>query len=360
MADSFELEIATICLAGKAAQQSFVLVNSPRQGFSNRQAGRSNGTANTGQQRSQNASPIAGTPTTPSVNGPVTFPANPSANVEDTSNTGGEVGSEPTKWFFKEAQAKLSVKGNFIPLAAKPVYLDLGDWIAHQTVEQCRLMQLFLAVIQEVNGHTGMQVCNPSGCPTMSAGRHYTYTWLNNDRTPIRVPACQYIALVQRWIVGKIHDPVAFPTHDPFGSSAPSFGAEYASTVKIDPETRLPIPMPPTTLNRTLSDLSGRDWVGKSMGFPEAFLSDVRTAWRQMFRIYAHLYHSHFIEPFWHINNPNTSDLNSSFCFFVSVGKLFGLLSDRDLEPMHELIDIWIANGSIPVDCARGASAIVQ
>ncbi|KAL8698277.1 MAG: hypothetical protein Q9201_006664 [Fulgogasparrea decipioides] len=127
MADSFELEIATICLAGKAAQQSFVL------GFSNRQAGRSNGTANTGQQRSQNASPIAGTPTTPSVNGPVTFPANPSANVEDTSNTGGEVGSEPTKWFFKEAQAKLSVKGNFIPLAAKPVYLDLGDWIAHQS-----------------------------------------------------------------------------------------------------------------------------------------------------------------------------------------------------------------------------------
>ncbi|KAL8691975.1 MAG: hypothetical protein Q9218_002899 [Villophora microphyllina] len=330
-----------------------------RQGFSNRQAGRSNGGPSQGANRSQNSSPTTATPTTPS--GPVTFPANPGSNIEDAANNGAEPQDpEPVKYFFKEANAKLGVKGNFVPLAAKPLYLDLGDWLAHQTVEQYRLMEKFLQVIQEVNGKTGLHVCNVNECPTMSAGRHYTYTWLNNDRTPIRVPASQYIALVQRWIVGKIQDPVAFPTADPFGSGASSFEAAYPSNIPPGGVKDSPIAVGPTSLNRTLSDLSGRDWIGKSMGFPETFINDVRTAWRQMFRMYAHLYHSHFIEPFWHINQPNTQDLNSSFSYFVSVGKLFGLLSDRDLEPMQELIDIWVANGSIPPDCNRGASAINQ
>ncbi|KAL8950699.1 MAG: hypothetical protein Q9222_003285 [Ikaeria aurantiellina] len=288
---------------------------------------------------------------------------------------------EPTKWFFRETQAKLGVKGNFMPLAAKPPYLDLGDWLAHQTVEQYRLLEYFITAIQEVNAYTESQICNPKDCPTMSAGRsviileslfipqgmqltveirHYTYTWLNNERNPIRVPACQYIALVQRWIVGKIHDPVAFPTDSPFGPGAPSFESSYPSTGTKDADNKKPIAAGPTTLNRTLSDLAGRDWVGKAMGFPETFLSDVRTAWRQMFRIYAHLYHAHFMHPFWHIHNPNSSDLNSAFCYFTSVGKLFGLISERDLEPMQELVDIWIANGSIPADCANGAFVVAQ
>lgn len=191
-------------------------------------------------------------------------------------------------------------------------------------------------------------------------GSHYVYTWLNTERQPIRVPASQYIMLVQRWIVGKIHDPVAFPTDSPFGPNAPSFEATYPSTAGSSTGSNKPIAAGPTTLNRTLSDLSGRDWFGKAAGFPESFLSDVRTAWRQMFRIYAHLYHSHFIDPFWHINKSCCPDLNSSFCFFVSVGKLYGLLTDRDLEPMQELVNIFVANGSIPSDCANGALIVAQ
>ncbi|CAL8583740.1 hypothetical protein XPA_009359 [Xanthoria parietina] len=338
---------------------------SVRQGFANRQGGRANGVnGNPNQQRSQNTSPVTGNPTNPSpssTGAPVSFPSNPGASVEDTSKTGADcLAPEETKWFFKEAYAKLSVKGNFMPLAAKPSYLDLGDWLAHQTVEQYRLITYFIVSVQEVNQNTNTVVCNANECPTMSAGRHYIYTWLNNERKPIPVPACQYIALVQRWIVGKIHDPVAFPTDSPFGRTAPSFESSYPSTAGTDQGGRKPIAAGPTTLSRTLSDLAGQDWVGKSAGFPESFLSDVRTAWRQMFRIYAHLYHAHFINPFWHIHNPNYMDLNSSFCYFVSVGKLFGLIGERDLEPMQDLIDIWNSNGSIPTDCANGAFAITQ
>ena len=80
---------------------------------------------------------MTGNPTNPSpssTGAPVSFPSNPGASVEDTSKTGADcLAPEETKWFFKEAYAKLSVKGNFMPLAAKPSYLDLGDWLAHQS-----------------------------------------------------------------------------------------------------------------------------------------------------------------------------------------------------------------------------------
>ncbi|KAL9597271.1 MAG: hypothetical protein Q9219_005252 [cf. Caloplaca sp. 3 TL-2023] len=324
-----------------------------RQGFANRQAGRSNGTANPGQQRSQNSSPVTGNPNSPSNNGPASFPVDAGPTTENVLRSGGDPTPEPIKWFFVEEYAKLGVKGNMMPLAATPAMADSAEWLAHQTVEQYRLLENFIQVIQEL--HEGKKICNPECCPTMSAGRH-TYTWLNTERQAIYVPASQYIMLVQRWIVGKIHDQTAFPTDSPFGTNASSFEASYPSP--NIPSSQRPIPAGPTTLNRTLSDLSGRTWFGKAAGFPETFQNDVRTAWRQMCRIYAHLYHAHFIEPFWHIKHA-CNDLNSAFSFFASVGKLYGLLKDSDLEPMQPLVNIWTANGTIPPDCSNGAQTIV-
>ena len=171
----------------------------------------------------------------------------------------------------------------------------------------------------------------------------------------------QYIALVRRWIQGKLGDTRTFPT-DPLQPSA----APYASGTLTDANGgEKPIAAPPTTLNSPLSTLAGRNWVGKSAGFPENFFTDVRTIFRQIFRIYAHIYHSHWIDPFWHIHNTNPpssgwTDLNSCFVHFITVAKLFGLLSDKDLEPMQPLVDIWIANGSIPADAAKSACAVQQ
>ena len=165
--------------------------------------------------------------------------------------------------------------------------------------------------------------------------------------------------LVRRWIQGKLADTRTFPT-DPL---APSAAAYASGSVAVTEEGEEPIAAPPTSLNASLSTLSGRNWVGKSAGFPENFFTDVRTIFRQIFRIYAHIYHSHWIDPFWHIHNTNPSssgwtDLNSCFVHFVTVAKLFGLLSDKDLEPMQPLIDIWVSNGSIPPDAANGACAV--
>jgi hypothetical protein len=177
-------------------------------------------------------------------------------------------------------------------------------------------------------------------------------------KEPVKVPAYQYIGLVRRWIHGKFSDPKTFPT-EPLAPSA----ATYASGNVASTDGTPPIAVGPGNVNAPLSVLSGRNWVGKSSGFPENFFTDVRTIFRQIFRIYAHVYHSHWVNPFWHIRSTNPpcsgwTDLNSCFVHFITVAKLFGLLSDKDMEPMQPLIDIWIANGSIPPEAANGTCAV--
>ena len=41
----------------------------------------------------------------------------------------------------------------------------------------------------------------------------------------------------------------------------------------------------------------------------------------------------------------------------MTVAMLYKLLSEKDMEPMQPLIDIWLANGAIPPDAASGAGA---
>jgi hypothetical protein len=92
-----------------------------------------------------------------------------------------------------------------------------------------------------------------------------------------------------------------------------------------------------------LSQLAGRDWLGKSSGFPENFEADIKSIYRQMMRCYAHIYHGHWLEPFWHVNA--WRELNTCFIHFINVGKLYNLLGDKEVEPMQPLIDLWLSKG---------------
>lgn len=187
---------------------------------------------------------------------------------------------------------------------------------------------------------------------TISITSH-TYTWLDSNKNPIRIPAFQYIQLVQKWILGKISDSALFPT-DTSTYANPAVAAASAGTAVSNNAApgstamtaAAPIPAGPTNLNASLSALSGRDWLGKASGFPENFEADIRSIYRQMMRCYAHLYHGHWLDPFWHLNA--YKELNTCFIHFVSVGKLFGLLAEKEMEPMMPLIELWTAKGLLP------------
>ncbi|KAI9655333.1 MAG: hypothetical protein M1821_005480 [Bathelium mastoideum] len=259
-------------------------------------------------------------------------------------------------FYFREKFATLIVRGNFMTLAAKPMVIDEGEWMAHQVVEQYRLLNEMLRIIQEVNGHTGMPICNPRECPTMSGGGGHTYTWLDQAGRPCRISAPHYIASVQRWIKSKIDDPNTFPIE--IVPSAPGSSPNSASRTNLNIGGAAPIAAGPTSLNEPLSQLAGpadRNWLGKAAGFPEHFESDVRSMYKQMMRCYCHLYAGHWEKPFWHLNA--TKELNTCFIHFVNVGKLFGILDDKDMEPMKPLVDIWVEKGLLPTAVTNGSSS---
>ncbi|KAI9845341.1 MAG: hypothetical protein M1837_004963 [Sclerophora amabilis] len=276
------------------------------------------------------------------------------------SNASGESNPPPppTKPFFlRESTHQFVVKGNHMTLAIRPVAVEQGEWLAHQVVEQFRLLNTFITVIQSTyqkDDNTFDTHCNSRTCPTMTAGTH-TYTWLDSHRQPTRLPAIQYISLVQKWISGKILDPAIFPTG---AVSSVPVATTYASGSLSSPHSQTPIPAGPTSLSTPLNVLAGtgsssasqqqHDWVGKGSGFPENFLPVCKNIYKQMFRVYAHLYWNHYEHPLYHLDCERY--LNSAFTHFLLVGTEFELLSTKDLEPVQALLDRWIAKKVFPAD----------
>lgn len=169
----------------------------------------------------------------------------------------------------------------------------------------------------------------------------FTYTWLDNKGNPVKIPAQQYISLVQKWIRGKIADTKLFPTD----TSLPSTAA--TSTVHLQSAGQANEMQPGAALqDSTVNGNGNGDWLGKASGFPSSYEYDIKSLYRQMFRCYAHLYYGHWLEPFYHLGA--YKELNTCFMHFVNVGKLYDLLHPRDLKPMQPLIDIWQSRGLLP------------
>ena len=157
------------------------------------------------------------------------------------------------------------------------------------------------------------------------ASSNHSFTWLNSRREPVELPAYEYMNLMQRWISGKIDDTNVFPT-DPAGVS-------YAINTQQ------------TTSSHPNAD---GDWIGRRSGFPQNFVDDCRTIFHQMFRVYAHLYWAHFVEPFYQLNLEK--QLNSCFSHFILTATALDMLKPYGLEPMQPLVDLWAANGTFPPD----------
>ena len=55
-------------------------------------------------------------------------------------------------------------------------------------------------------------------------------------------------------------------------------------------------------------------------------------------------------------------ELNTCFVHFVNVGRLFGLLNEKDMEPMAPLVEVWVKQGVLPRGRleADGAAAVAK
>lgn len=165
-----------------------------RRGRFGQQANKANGNGGLNQPKgtdSQNSSPTGPyAPAMPPLNTSASFVSTGGSQTNSPQVENQVQDVEPTKFFFREKYARLGVKGNFMPLAAQPKNVDLGEWLAHQCeypsslgqhvsnhrrlgMEQYRLVSALLACIQEMDANTGRPICNPMSCPVMSAGRYF-------------------------------------------------------------------------------------------------------------------------------------------------------------------------------------------
>jgi len=109
----------------------------------------------------------------------------------------------------------------------------------------------------------------------MSAGQRYEYLWADPSRStasePLKMSAPEYVDTLMTYIQSRIDDEATFPS-------------------------KLGVP------------------------FPKSFAAVVRTIWRRLFRVYAHVYCEHFSVV---VGLGLESHLNTSFKHFVLFAKEF-------------------------------------
>lgn len=233
----------------------------------------------------ESSSPTAAA--TASSSGAVGASASASTTSVDTTASRTSVGNQRPLFMCQPYVRTSLVKGSFQTIVTLPKYVDLGEWIALNLFEFFTYLNQFYGVLAEfVTPHT---------CPTMNAGPGVDYLWIDADKKAVRLPANQYIDYTLSWISQKFDDQTLFPTQ-------------------------------------------------QGVPFPAHFMGVTKNIYRQMFRIFAHIYHNHFDKI---IHLSLEAHWNSFFAHFVSFGKTFDLADPSDLAPLAQLIDAFEAQGKI-------------
>jgi MOB kinase activator 1 len=155
---------------------------------------------------------------------------------------------------------------------------NLNEWIAMNTIEMYNNMNLCYGIVNNF--------CTPLSCPHMTAGPKATYYWAANKKEkPQDLPANEYVDKVVEWIIGQLEDSTLFPEH--------------------------------------------------SDGFTPRFLPAAKKILSRMFRVYAHIYLSH-----WEKVKSLEADAHLNTCFkhFYYFTKEFGLIDPKEMTPLDSII----------------------
>jgi len=171
--------------------------------------------------------------------------------------------------------------GNMRSAVVLPKGEDLNEWLAVNTVDFFNEISLLYGTITEF--------CSRSTCPVMSAGPQYEYLWADGVKVkkPIKVSAPEYVDLLMSWVETQLNDEHIFP---------------------------LQLGTP----------------------FPKNFQAIVRVIFKRLFRVYAHIYHSHFQKI---VGLGAEAHLNTCFKHFIYFVYEFKLIDPKELQPLKDLID---------------------
>ncbi|KAF5389278.1 hypothetical protein D9757_003395 [Collybiopsis confluens] len=190
------------------------------------------------------------------------------------SNPPSPVVSSPSKPLYlcsPFVEAAL-VKGSLKTIVLLPKYVDIMEWVAVNIFDFYTNLNEFYGCVAEC--------CTQSTCPTMSAGPTLNFTWINQDRKSVNLAAPTYVDYVMTWVQNLLDDENVFPTK------------------------------------------SGQD-------FAPSFPSTVKHVYRQLLRVFAHLYHAHYPQILHLRSEPH---FNSLFAHFLAFGREYELLEMKDLK----------------------------
>jgi len=205
--------------------------------------------------------------------------------LKQVTKIGRKDSSKETKLYMRYVSATL-VNGNLKRISVCPKYIELTEWLAVNTFDFFQYTNLFYGTIQEF--------CTIDSCPAMCAGAT-EYQWTDSNKKTIKVHASQYIDYVMTWIQNLLDDESLFPTK------------------------------------------AGVD-------FHRDFHHHLKQIYKQLFRVFAHIYHSHFNAI---LALSTQGHLNTLLAHFICFGCEFELLDRKELGPMIDFVTELESNGRI-------------
>jgi len=192
--------------------------------------------------------------------------------------------------------------GNMRSAVVLPKGEELNEWLAVNTVDFFNEISLLYGTITEF--------CTAQTCPVMSASAQYEYLWCDNQKIkkPIKCSAPEYVDYLMSWVESQLNDEHVFPLQ--LGTS-----------------------------------------------FPKNFQATVKVIFKRLFRVYAHIYHSHFQKI---VSLGAEAHLNTCFKHFIYFVSEFKLIESKELQPLADLIQTLMgkdSKGVVDVPSAAAASA---
>lgn len=199
----------------------------------------------------------------------------------------------------KFAQTTLG-SGDMSVTVSLPAGTDRNEWLAVNTVDFFNEISLLYGTIVEF--------CTAEACPTMSAGDKFEYLWMDGTKItkPVRCSAPQYVDYLMTWVEEQLNNEDIFPTTE-------------------------------------------------DVPFPDHFVPSVKTIFKRLFRVYAHMYFSHFDTI---VSLKVEAHLNTCFKHFIYFVREFELVESKELAPLHDLIEtLWRKDARKAAAAAAASSA---
>eukprot|EP01106_Pelomyxa_sp_JSP_P002035 TRINITY_DN1307_c0_g2_i1.p1 TRINITY_DN1307_c0_g2~~TRINITY_DN1307_c0_g2_i1.p1 ORF type:complete len:219 (+),score=65.61 TRINITY_DN1307_c0_g2_i1:94-750(+) len=169
--------------------------------------------------------------------------------------------------------------GNLKLAVTLPDGEDVSEWLAVNTVDFFNQISMLYGTISEF--------CTKESCPVMSAGPKYEYHWADSKtKKAVVCSAPDYVDNLMNWVQAQLDDETIFPS-------------------------KIGVP------------------------FPSGFQKVVKTIFKRLFRVYAHIYYSHFPKI---VSLGEEAHLNTSFKHFIYFVNEFNLIDKKELAPLQTLI----------------------